>query len=380
MYLEDVIKVINDKLTILEGKQNIVLWGASENTVRLFQYTNIVNYKISIIVDNEKHGEMFWGKHIMSPDQIEWELVEAVVISAFYREDDIFNELIYKYKFSGLILKLNSIEQKQPFYQHLMKSEMQLPLEYSEIIGMNKKFLKIHAGERIFIIGNGPSIKDMDLRLIKNEKKMVVSNFCLHKDYKILKPEYYCFPQFTYCPLQNEEFYYEWLRQIGENSGNPQFFFNISEKKLIDQCKSFENKKINYIYLDSLNVDYYDDIDITGKMMMGQSVPIDCIQIAIYMGFKEIYLVGIEHSELVTRQYNYFYKREKSIMGDKDPSVFDNGKVCVKFQIQLHILDFLWKQYERLKEISEGKGIKIYNATKGGVLDVFERVKYEDII
>ncbi|HBV84726.1 MAG TPA: hypothetical protein DEB74_18385, partial [Lachnospiraceae bacterium] len=126
MYLEDVIKVINDKLTILEGKQNIVLWGASENTVRLFQYTNIVNYKISIIVDNEKHGEMFWGKHIMSPDQIEWELVEAVVISAFYREDDIFNELIYKYKFSGLILKLNSIEQKQPFYQHLMKSEMKL--------------------------------------------------------------------------------------------------------------------------------------------------------------------------------------------------------------------------------------------------------------
>ena len=49
-----------------------------------------------------------------------------------------------------------------------------------------------------------------------------------------------------------------------------------------------------------------------------------------------------------------------------------------------HIIgsEILWQSYRLIKEyLSKSKsGIKIYNATKGGLLDVFERVEYESVL
>ena len=39
----------------------------------------------------------------------------------------------------------------------------------------------------------------------------------------------------------------------------------------------------------------------------------------------------------------------------------------------------LWKSYRWLKKVAEKKGIKIFNATDGGYLDVFERIQFEQI-
>lgn len=379
MYLEEYIKRINNKLSALKEKKNIAVWGAAENAVRLFQYTDIAKYNIKVIIDNGKCGQAFFGKNICSADQVNWSEIEAVVISAFGKENEIFSELKEKILFDRLILRLNDFGQEKPFYHHLLRSEVMVPLEYQDIIQRNIRFCNIHQGERIFIIGNGPSIKNTDLKKIKDAKKMVVSNFYLHKDYAMVNPDYYCLAQFTYTDKFDEYSAYNWLQEIGNNSKEPQFFFNISEKNLIDKCRCFEGKKINYMYLDVLNCDYYDEIDITNKMMCGQSVTIDCIQLAIYMGFQSIYLVGIEHSEIITKQYDYFYDRKESILKDKDTYASDSGEIIEKFSTQLYTRNYLWKQYEKLKDIAETKGVNIYNATKGGILDVFERVDFDSL-
>jgi len=39
-----------------------------------------------------------------------------------------------------------------------------------------------------------------------------------------------------------------------------------------------------------------------------------------------------------------------------------------------------WKAYENLARLAELKGIKIYNATDGGFLDVYERANYRDVV
>ncbi len=36
--------------------------------------------------------------------------------------------------------------------------------------------------------------------------------------------------------------------------------------------------------------------------------------------------------------------------------------------------------YQKIKEYAEQKGIKIYNATRGGYLEVFERVNLDDLL
>ena len=277
MYLEESIQLINGKLTVLNEKQNIVIWGAAENTVKLFQYTDISEYNVQAIVDNGKCGTKFMGKTVLSADKIIWDNVDAVVISAFYKENEILDELKSKYAFDKTIVYLNDIKQEKPFYQYLTKSEVAVPSKYQDIICANNKFHNIHCGEEIFIIGNGPSIKNTDLTKIRHARKMVVSNFYLHKDYDMIRPDYYCLAQFTYTSKFNENTAQEWLCEMGKRTGNVQFFINISEKKMVDKCSSLKEKAINYMYLDSLNVDYYDEIDITNKMLCGYSVTIDCI-------------------------------------------------------------------------------------------------------
>lgn len=86
--------------------------GAGENTVRLFQYTDILKYNIQIIVDNGKYGNLFYEKIVLLADKVEWNNIDAVVISAFYKEDEIFDELKSKYLYDKTILRLNDTNQE----------------------------------------------------------------------------------------------------------------------------------------------------------------------------------------------------------------------------------------------------------------------------
>lgn len=54
-----------------------------------------------------------------------------------------------------------------------------------------------------------------------------------------------------------------------------------------------------------------------------------------------------------------------------------NNETTADFRKYLRVYGRLWQQYERLKELAENKGVKIVNATKGGLLDVFERADYD---
>ena len=45
------------------------------------------------------------------------------------------------------------------------------------ILSQNNRFKNIHSGERCFILGNGPSLKNVDLSLLADEFVFTVNNF-----------------------------------------------------------------------------------------------------------------------------------------------------------------------------------------------------------
>lgn len=379
MFLDEEIKRINNIFKNINTRGKIVLWGAAENTIKLFQYTDIAKYNIKEIVDSNKGGEAFFGYIIKEPCKVTWSDVVSVIISSFYRENEIEMILRNEYKYDGQILKLNSVNQKKPFYQHLTKSELQVPAEYRETIQANEKFHNYHEGETLFIIGNGPSIKNIDLTKIKNAKKMVVSNFYLHENYNMIKPDYYCYPRFIYNNDLNDHFWNQYLCKVGEESGYPQFFFDISEKRIIDTCSGFRDKKVNYMYLDQFKTECYDEIDITQRIMEGRSVSVDCLQLAIYMGFKKIYLLGIEHTNILNRNYEYFFDKKKDPFYNCHPGV-EQGKDVRDFNVILSGTYKLWEQYKALADIAKNNNVCIYNAVHESLLDIFERVDYNSVV
>jgi hypothetical protein len=115
--------------------------------------------------------------------------------------------------------------------------------------------------------------------------------------------------------------------------------------------------------------------DLTGPVPGVQSVAVMSLMVAMYMGYSDIYLLGAEHDSVRTGIYQHFYSGHPDYV-NKDCAVGDDGSVTVPLIEEAAALVSLWRQYEAIKRIADEAGIRVYNATCGGALDVFPRVDY----
>lgn len=223
-----------------------------------------------------------------------------------------------------------------------------------------KKLKNIYDGKRCFIIGNGPSLKIEDLEKLKGE-----ICFGTHQIFKIFKktdwrPTYYCAQDFK---LIKESF-----KQINKLKIN---------KKFIAVVPAWRYKLIsNATYIKLFLEDFYPSLpkfstDISKGIYEGYTVTYMCIQIAVYMGFKEIYLLGMDNNYSVTMLPNGEIQKNENI---KDHFSLDD-KITNIPQIYKSSL-----AYKKAKEYADKNGIMIYNATRGGALEVFKRVNFDDIV
>ena len=89
-----------------------------------------------------------------------------------------------------------------------------------------------------------------------------------------------------------------------------------------------------------------------------ETVVIHAIQLALYLGFKEIYLLGTDCNYNQTKQY-----------------AINHGKKVDKF-----LGNKMIKSYSVVKKYEKIFGFKVYNATRGGMLDIFPRVNLDDLL
>jgi hypothetical protein len=242
------------------------------------------------------------------------------------------------------------------------------------ILGKNRVYKDRHKGERCFIICNGPSVNKQNLLPLKDEIVFSVSNGYHHKHYPIIKPRYHCTPQITYTELFTKEVTIEWFKEMDSKILNAEIFLSISEEPVVRENKLFVEKIVNYVSFSGEFDETQPDIfDITRELPPVQSVPIMCLMIAMYMGFTRIYLLGVEHDEIRTGKYAYFY--EPTVLKDRAGDVDSDGNSTAPFSTLVQAYYNLFKSYRIINNIARENGIQIFNATFGGVLDVFERVE-----
>ncbi len=287
------------------------------------------------------------GIPIVSFDDV-WDKADVVVMTRARKDDRIYSYLD---------------ERNHDFVvEELLECEHNLPdFHHPEL----KKYKNTHEGESCFLIGNGPSLRPEDLEVLHENNIFCFGANMIYKIYNKTKwrPNFICL---------SDDYRYE---AILEDIDNVEAQLILSEG--FHRLSNMRSEKVDYVHVIYQefgdNKPMFSD-DIVKGVYWGSETLYDIgMQVAFYMGFKTIYMLGFDHSSVGKSPMdkgNHFIE-----------DYYDNNNRMMRY-IKLRGMP-QWKmgdrQYEQTKKIAEQKGVKVYNATRGGKLEVFERVNFDDI-
>lgn len=156
-----------------------------------------------------------------------------------------------------------------------------------KMVKRNKELHNTHIGERCFLVLNGPSIRDKDLSFLENEQ-VFCTNFMFKSDLvKTILPNYYCWMD-SKTPISAE-----WpniVKEIKRRCPGVKMIVNGKARRSYEKF----DKDVYYTYnkYKATNMGVPGKID--GISTGFFNVAFYAINIAIYMGFREIYVLGMD--------------------------------------------------------------------------------------
>ena len=234
--------------------------------------------------------------------------------------------------------------------------------EYKKIKSLKNQY----SGKRCFLVCTGPSLRMEDLKTLHDNNEICFSVNTIITALKDteFRPDFYC--------IQDAQTFNNIKKQIFEYN-IPHVLLGISNtglKRATIDYKPFVEEKSLYTYRCNnlyrwVNINYEsNDLnlrfsrDCYEQVYDGSIVAYSVIQLAKYMGFSKLYFLGADCN--YNTDVNHFYGVHMSEI-PKDKGL-------------LHI-----KIYEEAKKIVEKDKFEIFNATRGGMLEVFPRVNFDSL-
>ena len=221
-----------------------------------------------------------------------------------------------------------------------------------------KQYKNIHEGERCFVVATGPSLTVKDLNLIQKEISFSMNSAVLALKDTSWCPDYYMIQdEYVFRKLRDKireasskELRKIWIsesleKQFGNEESYPVFPLHYLDHKMYHRSGYGEFK-----FSDDCYATIYDAYTITFSVL----------QMACYMGFKEIYLLGCDCNYKMPKTHFIEY-------GHKDPKATIMG-------------DKMIAGHYEFKRFADEHNIKIINCTRGGMLEVYPRMTLEDVL
>ncbi len=214
-----------------------------------------------------------------------------------------------------------------------------------------------HKGERCFVVGNGPSLKNTDLSKLKDD-------FCIGMNRIFLAADELNFtPDILVCV--NDLVVEQSVKEFSELH-IPKFFAWRARKWLS------MDPWMHFLYTSYTSPKF--SKDVRGRVWEGATVTNVCLQLAYHLGFSEVILIGVDHSFATKGAPNTTVQSE----GD-DPNHFSAAYFGKGFRWQLPDLETSELGYRLARTAFEDDGRKILDATVGGKLEIFEKVDYQSL-
>ncbi len=214
-----------------------------------------------------------------------------------------------------------------------------------------------------FVLGNGPSLKNVNLDLLTSFPCFTTNMFYLGSNgfestyHLLIDPGF-----------DTDEFF-PYVQQIYSENKKVCIILNEILKNRIERGGLLDNRTyfVNLSYVSHGNKVCCD----MQKAMSGSLnvIPV-AIECAIYMGYKKIYLLGCDFNSYVNGQYDHFY----------DPVGYEDRTPRRGIVGELIRCAIIHNQHYALDEYSRAHGSKIVNLTEGSTIDAYERDVLNHII
>lgn len=213
----------------------------------------------------------------------------------------------------------------------------------------------IHRGQRCFVIGNGPSLKDTDLNKLKDEYTFGMNRI------------YLMFPELgfttTYFASINDLVIEQCAQEI--------MALPIPKFIAWHSNRHFQRFPDDMVFLYTTFTGPQFAYDMTRRIWEGATVTNVALQLAFYMGFEQVILIGVDHNFTSKGDAN------KTVVSDgDDPNHFDPRYFGKGFRWQLPDLDTSEIGYEMARKAYNKAGREVLDATIGGKLTIFPKVEY----
>lgn len=237
-------------------------------------------------------------------------------------------------------------------------------------------------GNSCVILGNGPSLKgvlEQDLYFFKSYDCVAVNTFCNNEAFFVLHPKYYVLtdPAFFNDHVVDKrvlDIQEQVVNGLGKVDWEMVLFLPSinSDSKMIQQ---FKNTHIRFSFYNLTPIDGFLPLQHwLFKKNLGMPIAMNVLCastfLMINLGYKDIYLLGADHSWL---ESFYVNDNNEVILGDRHFYGEQAVKCPSTLSQWLYNVATGFRTHERISEYAEYMGVHVYNATKGSYVDAYPR-------
>ncbi|WP_320820873.1 hypothetical protein [Thalassolituus sp.] len=221
-------------------------------------------------------------------------------------------------------------------------------------------------GERCFIVGNGPSLRKMDLSLLKNEFGIVFNGAFELREYFA--------PDKLFHAVEDRLVLEDHQSAINELTGNVflpsdlQHLVMSGNPIVTEFHRGFPESSENWPPV----LDTSSDLPV---FFWGGTVAYYGLQLAMWLGFEEVYFIGMDLSYSIPDSV----KRKGNVLEstEDDPNHYKSSYFGAGLRWHVPRPERMLVAFE--KAAQRNLSVRIYNAGVGGNLNCFTRVSYESL-
>ena len=247
------------------------------------------------------------------------------------------------------------------------------------LLSRRSTITKFDGHNRLIIMGNGPSLRQTmaeNIDILKSNDSLAVNFAANASEFFEIKPKYYVLADPHFFVNRDNEAVARLYENLAKTDWQMTLFIPNSQDVTLPENITVE--KFNMVGIEGWQWLQNAAFDACRAMPRPRNVLIASIMVAIFKGYKEIYIVGADHSWLKTISVNsnnevvsvqpHFYKEEK-----KEVTRVNNEYVSYSLHQIIYSFYVAFRAYHQIRRYADARGIQIYNSTPESFIDAFER-------